>query len=1039
MRWLLTLVLLLLLLGGPVMAQATEYYISPTGSDGADGLTTTTPWRSFAKAFGGTGMAGSPVGCGHTLNLANGVYGDGTSTGQISISGKLCTAGSPLTIRTVNQRQARIHDDGNGIAVRVSNSSYITFDGLVVSSIDNPAQTCATCGIPYYVTSSNHINFKNGLGRNPNRYANVQVFFLVASQDCLLEDTEAYNFHRHAYEFFQGQRNVARRPYANARTGLPGIIPCCPGTVGKADSLMSMYPCKDCIVENAIAEGTTAGMYLGENNATGSGGIAMSGSKWLGSICINCSRGTGIQSVGRNGTLAINSPTSLTFQDLVIYNHSTASPALLNDDGHSNVYNRLTLLSNGGTTGYDAGDASFGTLPNSFTITNSIVKGFSGTGFVAAPTSAFSVLSGSNNFSNGNGTAFSPSAATWGSDNVTTDPQLGTCLAWAPDGSNAATAGVGARILYRYVNGILQDGTGGTTLIKLWDPTTGEFPHGAVDLDGTNAVVGDSLSDVHERLHINTGGCDFPSGYATTAPTNPASLVSSQGTTSPSHVRTVTASKEALTAGVALYDSGANVGTVTGITSSCGSEALTQLGTAVTSPAYRRVYLYGRLNPTAGASCTISVTTSGAVSSSVLLSNEYDNVAAFGTAAAASGLSSTPSVTAVVTADAGNTILDMLVTKCGLSAGACTTSISAGADQTLLVEQGHLTISDVRGAMSEQASTASAVMSYVTGIDSYWGTVAVPLCAVSCDALTQVISQVAGQVDNAFLVSGAVQHLGAVNAANVNIDVGTSFAVPLQTDCTVAACVSAGRKLYFSRNSGAYVPMTDTVTTGISFFGATSDPAVVSGAISANLSGVLTNVPGTTIHSASVVPSVAMTQDDSLVNRWVVKLDPAATEGDTYEFREYTDAGVALDAYGATADAKITVTGTSPVITAPTNLRLSGTTSTETTLIWTASTYAFLGGYNVYQSTESGVYSAVPTATLTPATGAATNSPITKWTAKTLVGDTYYWVVKAFDQDGNLSAVSSEVSSVQAGFDPTSAGARTASGTRTTTDVRSLR
>jgi hypothetical protein len=72
-----------------------------------------------------------------------------------------------------------------------------------------------------------------------------------------------------------------------------------------------------------------------------------------------------------------------------------------------------------------------------------------------------------------------------------------------------ATAGVngdyiGARILYRYVNG--------TQLAQpLWDPATGAFPCGAVVAGVNDGAT--RCTNVHTRLNVNTNGCAFPSNY----------------------------------------------------------------------------------------------------------------------------------------------------------------------------------------------------------------------------------------------------------------------------------------------------------------------------------------------------------------------------------------------------------------------------------------------------------------------------------------------------------------------------------------------
>ena len=108
----------------------------------------------------------------------------------------------------------------------------------------------------------------------------------------------------------------------------------------------------------------------------------------------------------------------------------------------------------------------------------------------------------------GNGTNYSPAthANYEPSDTPSAvDPQMGTCYLWAPDGSAAKTNRWGANILYRYKNGVL-------TNVPLWNPTTGEFPHGAL-VAGVNDVAGKSLFDVHKRLNVNTNGCSFPANY----------------------------------------------------------------------------------------------------------------------------------------------------------------------------------------------------------------------------------------------------------------------------------------------------------------------------------------------------------------------------------------------------------------------------------------------------------------------------------------------------------------------------------------------
>jgi hypothetical protein len=83
----------------------------------------------------------------------------------------------------------------------------------------------------------------------------------------------------------------------------------------------------------------------------------------------------------------------------------------------------------------------------------------------------------------------------------------GQAVVFIPADSNMKGAGtdgadIGANVLYRYVNGVLTDE-------PLWDPETGEFPHGAL-VEGVNDRPGRSAFDVHKRLNIGGGGQPLP-------------------------------------------------------------------------------------------------------------------------------------------------------------------------------------------------------------------------------------------------------------------------------------------------------------------------------------------------------------------------------------------------------------------------------------------------------------------------------------------------------------------------------------------------
>ena len=513
------LVILLLVCSQALPAQSATYYISPTGSDANPG-TSAKPWLTFVYA-----LDSSRASCGDTLVLLNGTYGDGTSTGKIAISGLTCTAGNELTIRALNQRQAKIFDNGTGFALRVRNSAYLIFDGLYNRSQDNSS---GATGKLFQIETSNHITVRNSLARNPNRYNNAHTYTAYKSQDILFEDNESYVFSRHCVSAGESTRVVVRRQYCNPRGGkIPSGFSAGGQPLGSGDAVLSMYPCRDCIVENSIADGTESPMFLNEQNATYGSGVLQINGKVLGSICYKCNAGNAIYPNARKVVNTNYAPQNTLVRDVAVVDSGGPSLVVKCEGCINAVIEHVTAIQTGGTGGGIAAmDNSYGGTPaqNSITIRDNLVTGFNGTGFSV---SGYNTWSGNNNRSTANSASFSPSrSSNWGST-YTNAHGMGTCKVWVPAGAAGKGQGtggsdIGANILYRYVDGVL-------TTTPLWDPTTGEFPHGAIDMDGTNDVDGKSLKDIHLRLNVNTGGCSFPRNYGngdsdTTLPAAPVGL-----------------------------------------------------------------------------------------------------------------------------------------------------------------------------------------------------------------------------------------------------------------------------------------------------------------------------------------------------------------------------------------------------------------------------------------------------------------------------------------------------------------------------------
>jgi hypothetical protein len=194
------------------------------------------------------------------------------------------------------------------------------------------------------------------------------------------------------------------------------------------------------------------------------------------------------------------------------------------------------------------------------------------------------------------------------------------------------------------------------------------------------------------------------------------------------------------------------------------------------------------------------------------------------------------------------------------------------------------------------------------------------------------------------------------------------------------------------------VPVTLTVTGSTS--GGTIDFSPTNLAFSGTVGGTnpaaktfsITNAGGGTL---------SWTVNDNAT--WL-QLTPASgtttTETDTIS-ASVTLSGLAAGTYNAIITVAASGSTNSPQ-QIPVSLTLSVTAANTATLSWNASTESDLAGYKVYQGTGSGTYGA-PITTLPKTT--------TSFTATGLQnGTTYFFVVTAYDNSGNESTYSNEVS-----------------------------
>lgn len=508
------LILALVIWVSPV--SATDYYISPSGNDTTGtGLSTSSPWLTFAKAFGFSGMSNN--GCGHTLNLMNGIYGDGTSTGKILITtAKVCTAGAPMTIKALNERQADIRATVSGtFAVRIDNSAYVILDGLVMTGSGTTVNAR-----PLTFQGGNHYTIRNSIAWNSPDIVSEHPIWYQGVLDSTIEDTEIYRFRHHGIFMGGGSGNVVRRTYINRRG------------MGGGGSCIALYPNYNAIVENVICDGTpdstgSFGALIEMNSQCGTGqandSTCVYNNKVLGSIGYSLV-GSGVIFTARLVSGVVNEPTNNTLENVAIVNYRGGTAGgfgTSNKSTNGTVIRNMTVHGAASQTtstnvGLFAGADSIGDGNYSTFFTNDLAVNMLGGGFQVSGVNTWTATH-VNAYAT-SGTNYFPSSSANYSPLTTptsTNPALGTCMIWIPDGSpmkgaGAGGADIGANVLYEYSNGVL-------TSTPLWDTaagaTNGKWLKRRTIVAGINDVAGSSLFDVNERLNVNRNGCNFPTTY----------------------------------------------------------------------------------------------------------------------------------------------------------------------------------------------------------------------------------------------------------------------------------------------------------------------------------------------------------------------------------------------------------------------------------------------------------------------------------------------------------------------------------------------
>ena len=499
---------------------ATNYYISPMGNNSYSGKSIGSPWKTFSYVI-------PKLKAGDTLFLLDGVYEKSnsgyptidcgsTSTARNAVNG---TSSARITMRALNERKARINGDGIKGHLVVRNCSYWNFEGLTINSRD-VATLSAADGIPAFFVSNKYLTIRRFLIYNNNRYSNSTCMAIQKSHNSLIEENEFYHCHRNVltiggnegFSTIPSSYNIIRRNYIHGRSAAdissctgypkagdwkPGTARCSsPGTT--SDGGFTCYPCANNIFENNIAEGVGTGFDVQAMNLA-------NGNKFLGNISLGNNFGFLMQA--RGATLS-SMPQNNLITNMAIINSTGIGMSLrANKNTRINNVSISGTKSNAGFVGDNGASTAPGDGKPSLFLENVLSTGNFSNGFRIVEQYAWT-----NQYSNAykNGAVnYSPlDSHTKYSTQI--DPKVGTCKVWLPATSSMKKKGrngadIGANILFKYQNGSL-------TTQRLWNPSTGAFPCGAV-VSGINNVVGKSCNDVHKRLNVNFNGCAFPTGY----------------------------------------------------------------------------------------------------------------------------------------------------------------------------------------------------------------------------------------------------------------------------------------------------------------------------------------------------------------------------------------------------------------------------------------------------------------------------------------------------------------------------------------------
>jgi hypothetical protein len=232
-------------------AEATTYYISPSGSDSAAG-SATAPWATFGKAWG-------VLNPGDTLIVKDGTYNQNAAPP----AGKSGAAGNLITVQAQNDGLAHITQ-----AVSFRNNSYVAFIGVKITGSNNAVEVGSN-GTGFM---SHHLNFQR-IGFNCTVTNNDGACFSLGdgTHHILLEDSWGWGGGRYTVLAYGGPGGNPPNTTCDYNTFRRLVLREGPNisSSGNPQAGLSLYYASNNIVENVIvldsvpaSDSSNAAFYL---------------------------------------------------------------------------------------------------------------------------------------------------------------------------------------------------------------------------------------------------------------------------------------------------------------------------------------------------------------------------------------------------------------------------------------------------------------------------------------------------------------------------------------------------------------------------------------------------------------------------------------------------------------------------------------------------------------------------------------------------------------------------------------------------------